>query len=169
MHLLVVPGNLYTDNSSIIMDYPKGTLQYFARALIAFLVKVISSFKIIPSGPKRTSVNVHASDAFSLVPDHSSTMEAAQEATVSSFSERLEKLESKLDELSSKSAEIPQEKEIAILESMNRIKCIESDLHKTNKVGFLFENIYTLHWPEQKLNLKNHIKKPDVFKLLYLF
>ncbi|CAL9158943.1 unnamed protein product [Musa hybrid cultivar] len=129
------PGKFSTDGHNAVKDaLEEGKLQYFARAVIAFLIKVLSFFLIFRSRPDRRLENVHPSDALSLIPDNNSTTEAAKEDKVTPLIERLEKLESMLNELSRKPAEIPQEKEHAIRESMNRIKSVEFDLHKTNKV-----------------------------------
>ncbi|CAL9043738.1 unnamed protein product [Musa banksii] len=129
------PGKFSTDGNNAVKDaLEEGKLQYFARAVIAFLIKVLSFFHIFRSRPNRRLENVHPSDALSLIPDNNSTTEAAKEDKVTPLIERLEKLESMLNELSRKPAEIPQEKEHAIRESMNRIKSVEFDLHKTNKV-----------------------------------
>ncbi|CAL9099342.1 unnamed protein product [Musa acuminata var. zebrina] len=129
------PGKFSTDGNNAVKDaLEEGKLQYFARAVIAFLIKVLSFFHIFRSRPNRRLENVHPSDALSLIPDNNSTTEDAKEDKVTPLIERLEKLESMLNELSRKPAEIPQEKEHAIRESMNRIKSVEFDLHKTNKV-----------------------------------
>ncbi|RWW16491.1 hypothetical protein GW17_00019625 [Ensete ventricosum] len=129
------PGNVSTDGHNAVKDdLEEGKLQYFARAVVAFLVKVLSFFHIFRSRPDRRLENVHPSDALSLMPDKNSTTEAAKEDKVTPLIERLEKLELMLNELSRKPAEIPQEKEHAIQESMNRIRSVEFDLHKTNKV-----------------------------------
>ncbi|URE05020.1 WD repeat-containing protein C2A9.03 [Musa troglodytarum] len=119
------PGKFSTDgHNSVKDDLEEGKLQYFARAVIAFLIKVLSFFHIFRSRPDRRLENVHPSDALSLMPDNNLTTEAAKEDKVTPLIERLEKLESMLNELSRKPAEIPQEKEHAIQESMNRIKSV---------------------------------------------
>lgn len=54
--------------------------------------------------------------------------------------ERLDRLESIFNQLMNKPPEIPREKDRVLLESFDRIKCIEHDLDKTKKVslGVLF-------------------------------
>ncbi|WOL13930.1 hypothetical protein Cni_G22710 [Canna indica] len=128
--------NEYADGSNINKDkdFPEGKFQYFARALVTFLVKILSFFHIFLSASERRLENVHPSEALNLIPNNISAVEASKENKVTPCIERLEKLESMLNELSIKRAEIPQEKEREILESMIRIKNVESDLHKTNKV-----------------------------------
>lgn len=50
--------------------------------------------------------------------------------------EKLKKLEAMVAELSSKPSRIPQEKDEMLVESMNRIRCMEYDLQKTKKALF---------------------------------
>lgn len=49
--------------------------------------------------------------------------------------ERIEKLEKMVEELKTKPARIPEEKEQMLEHSMERIKSVELDLDKTKKVG----------------------------------
>lgn len=51
--------------------------------------------------------------------------------------QRLQHLENVVTELVNKPVKIPPEKDDILLESMNRIKCIEYDLQKTKKVIML--------------------------------
>ncbi|CAL9046755.1 unnamed protein product [Musa banksii] len=128
-------GGLSTDRHNTIKDdAEEGKLQYISRALMKLLVKVLSFLRIFRRRPERRLENVHPSDVSSLIPDNHIVSEAVKEDKVTPYIERLEKLELILNELSRKPAEIPQEKEHAILDSMNRIKNVEFDLHKTNKV-----------------------------------
>lgn len=53
--------------------------------------------------------------------------------------ERLQHLESLVDDLYNKQTDIPQEKEDMLRESLNRIRSIEYDLQKTKKVVGKFE------------------------------
>lgn len=163
MFVFGLPGKFSTDGHNAVKDaLEEGKLQYFARAVIAFLIKVLSFFHIFRSRPDRRLENVHPSDALSLIPDNNSTTEAAKEDKVTPLIERLEKLESMLNELSRKPAEIPQEKEHAIRESMNRIKSVEFDLHKTNKVGLLYLRRYCVTYSSlnRKLSFKSQLTKP---------
>nr|TKW09824.1 hypothetical protein SEVIR_6G126600v2 [Setaria viridis] len=74
-----------------------------------------------PAEPEPVSDDYPAVETFSV--DH-----------ISPIIERLQRLEGKVDELGSKPPEIPLEKERSLLESWDRIKCIESDLERTKKV-----------------------------------
>ncbi|URD98366.1 CRAL/TRIO, N-terminal domain [Musa troglodytarum] len=120
--------------SNIGKDAGEGKLRSFARALVSFLVKMLSFLRILRSRQDRTLENVHPSDALDLTCNNNSTLETINENCITSYMERLQKLELIMNELSNKPAEIPQEKEHMILDSIDRIKCVEYDLHKTNKV-----------------------------------
>ncbi|XP_042462420.1 phosphatidylinositol/phosphatidylcholine transfer protein SFH13-like isoform X2 [Zingiber officinale] len=127
-------GNLSFEGHNATENEPRGKLQTFGRALITLLVKVLSFLGIFQSRTDQRLCSIHPSDRLSLIHDKHSNIESAKEDDVTPCIQRLDKLESLLNELSRKPAEIPQEKEQAIQDSMNRIKNVESDLHKTNKV-----------------------------------
>ncbi|KAJ8491245.1 hypothetical protein OPV22_012966 [Ensete ventricosum] len=120
-------------HNSIKDDTGEGKLDSFARTLVAFIIKMLSFFRILWSRQDRR-LNVHLSNALDLACNKNSTTEARKEDCVTSYMERLQKLEVIINELSNKPAEIPREKEQMILDSMDRIKCVEFDIHKTNKV-----------------------------------
>ncbi|CAD5165291.1 phosphatidylinositol/phosphatidylcholine transfer protein SFH13 isoform X1 [Musa acuminata AAA Group] len=126
-------GNSIAGKHNNIKDDTEGKLDSFARTLVAFLIKMLSFFRILWSRQDRR-LNVHLSNALDLACNKNSTTEALKEDCVTSCMERLQKLELMLNELSNKPAEIPREKEHMILDSMDRIKCVEFDIHKTNKV-----------------------------------
>lgn len=113
----------------------EGTFHRFIKLLLALIVKVFAFFHIAygqhemrvnnplpPAEPEPVSDDYPAVDTFSV--DH-----------ISPIIERLQRLEGKVDELGSKPPEIPLEKERSLLESWDRIKCIESDLERTKKVN----------------------------------
>ncbi|XP_074591280.1 phosphatidylinositol/phosphatidylcholine transfer protein SFH13-like [Curcuma longa] len=124
-------GTLSFEGHNTTENVSRGRLQSFGRRLITLLVKVLSFLLILRS---RSHQRLHTSDRLSLITDKHSNLGSAKEDEVALCIQRLDKLESLFNELSRKPAEIPQEKEHAILDSMNRIKNIELDLHKTNKV-----------------------------------
>ncbi|CAL5006885.1 unnamed protein product [Urochloa decumbens] len=111
----------------------EGTFHCLIRLLLALIVKVFAFFHIAyqretrinnplpPAEPEPVSDEHPAVETFSV--DH-----------ISPVIERLQRLEGKVDELGSKPPGIPLEKERSLLESWDRIKCIESDLERTKKV-----------------------------------
>jgi hypothetical protein len=114
----------------------EGKFYHFLRLMLALIVRVFALFHIVGSHPETTMVdnplplaelepisgNNPAEEAFSV--DH-----------ISPIIGRLQRLESRVDELSNKPAEFPVEKEQSLLESWDRIKSIESDLERTKKVN----------------------------------
>lgn len=68
--------------------------------------------------------------------DSSSHLSEAKIEDIHPCLQRLQHLESVVTELVNKPTKIPPEKEDMLLESMNRIKCIEYDLQKTKKALF---------------------------------
>ena len=66
--------------------------------------------------------------------DHLASHDAKQDSILPCL-ERLQRLEELVAELNTKPTKIPPEKDIMILESLNRIKSIEYDLQKTKEVS----------------------------------
>lgn len=60
---------------------------------------------------------------------------------ITAYMERLQRVELILNQLSSKPAEIPVDKERMILDSMDRIRGVEFDLQMANKVSIYSRNI----------------------------
>ncbi|KAL6640099.1 hypothetical protein ACP70R_022409 [Stipagrostis hirtigluma subsp. patula] len=131
-----VPGPSSNRRGTIVPKevLDEGKFYRFVKLLLALIVKVFAFFHIIygqqatrvnnplpPPEPEPNSDDHPAVETFSL--DH-----------ISPVIERLQRLEGKVDELGSKPPEIPLEKERSLLESWDRIKCIESDLERTKKV-----------------------------------
>ncbi|OEL23316.1 Phosphatidylinositol/phosphatidylcholine transfer protein SFH8, partial [Dichanthelium oligosanthes] len=112
----------------------EGTFHHFIRLLLDFIVKVFAFFHIA-YGQQETRVNnpLPPVEPEPISDDHPA-VETFSVDRISPVIERLQRLEGKVDELGSKPPEIPLEKERSLLESWNRIKCIESDLERTKKV-----------------------------------
>uniref|UniRef100_A0A1D1XLR8 Sec14 cytosolic factor n=1 Tax=Anthurium amnicola TaxID=1678845 RepID=A0A1D1XLR8_9ARAE len=105
-----------------------------ARAVVAFVVKLLSIFQILASRLERRLTNVHPSTTLVHSPDRNQTVEPVKEDCLSPCLERLQRLEMMCNEISNKPAQIPVEKERVLLESWDRIKSIEFDLERTKKV-----------------------------------
>ncbi|CAO2206480.1 unnamed protein product [Urochloa humidicola] len=112
----------------------EGTFHRFIRLLLALIVKVFAFFHIA-YGQQETRVNNPLPPAEpEPVSDEHPAVETFSVDHISPVIERLQRLEGKVDELGSKPPGIPLEKERSLLESWDRIKCIESDLERTKKV-----------------------------------
>nr|XP_029118517.1 phosphatidylinositol/phosphatidylcholine transfer protein SFH13 [Elaeis guineensis] len=136
----LVSGSLGNDRCKQTKeDVEEGNLRYLARALVAFLVKLVSFFRVFVCRQERRLENIHPSDTLVPAPEvpapesHPS-VEVVKENNFGPCLERLQRLELMFNELSNKPAEIPQEKERVLLDSWDRIKSIEFDLEKTKKV-----------------------------------
>ncbi|KAJ6848082.1 phosphatidylinositol/phosphatidylcholine transfer protein SFH13-like [Iris pallida] len=113
----------------------EGRLRYLTRALVAFLVKVLSLIRILGCRREGRLENIHPSDMLVHVAnDENTDAETVEEDQLAPCLERLQKLEVMLSELRSKPADIPMDKEQMLQESWDRIKSIEFDLDKTKKV-----------------------------------
>jgi hypothetical protein len=113
----------------------EGTVHRFFRLLLALIVKVFAFFHIAYD-QQETRVNNPLPPAEpEPVSDDHPAVETFSVDRISPIIERLQRLEGKVDELGSKPPGIPLEKERSLLESWDRIKCIESDLERTKKVS----------------------------------
>ncbi|KAK1272967.1 hypothetical protein QJS04_geneDACA007882 [Acorus gramineus] len=115
------------------------SLRYFARTLLAFLVKLLSLARILGFERRRVVGTVHPSISSEPNQDDHAKEQAVKEEQILPCLERLQRLEMILGELSTKPPEIPLEKAQMIHQSLDRIKAIEFDLEKTKKVS-LTEN-----------------------------
>ncbi|XVF03535.1 hypothetical protein REPUB_Repub05bG0002500 [Reevesia pubescens] len=114
------------------------TIHSVAKMLIALLVRLAAFIRTVrfdfwikpnyihPSILMESNTNSHSN---STAPE-----DFNEEDLVLPCIERLQKLEKAFKELSSKPAEIPIEKEKMLMESLDRIKSVEFDLHKTKQV-----------------------------------
>lgn len=130
------PANLANNGQNTTKDdAEEGSLRYLARTFVAVLVKVLSLLRILRCRRERRLENIHPLDTMAPTSNHDMAVEAVvEEDRVGPCLERLQKLELTFNELSSKPAQIPLEKERVLQESWNRIKCIEFDLDKTKRV-----------------------------------
>ncbi|KAF8766046.1 hypothetical protein HU200_007891 [Digitaria exilis] len=112
----------------------EGSFHRFFRLLLTLMFKVFAFFHIA-YGQQETRVNnpVPPAEPEPISDDHPA-VETFSIDHISPIIERLQRLEGKVDELGSKPPEIPLEKEQSLLESWDRIKCMESDLERTKKV-----------------------------------
>ncbi|KAM7252441.1 hypothetical protein ACFE04_024324 [Oxalis oulophora] len=112
-------------------------IQYLARMLISFMVKLVSFSCNVPFELlRRRDDVVHPSG---LIEEHNASRHSLSEVVneedrLLPCVERLEKLEKVLKEYNSKPAAIPPEKDQMLVESLHRIKSVEADLDKTKRV-----------------------------------
>lgn len=134
----MISGNSVHDmrNNNEADSGERSVLHYLARAAVAFLLKVLSIFRIFSCRQERQLEDVHLSETLVPSPRRQEAVQVVEEDRVSPCLERLQRLEIAFNQLSTKPPEIPQEKERVLLDSFDRIKSIEYDLEKTKKVSF---------------------------------
>ncbi|KAA8523495.1 hypothetical protein F0562_009918 [Nyssa sinensis] len=107
-----------------------------ARTMLSFMVKLLAYMRSLPFEMWRRQNNVHPSNVIEDKPDgrtHDSEAITVEDRVLPCV-KRLQRLETLLEELSKKPAEIPLEKDQMLLQSLDRIKSIEFDLEKTKRV-----------------------------------
>lgn len=125
---------------------------------MSFTTKLFALSPNVPFAYWRRHADIYPSNAVEDGTEHCrlSTVDAeavSEEDRVLPCVQRLQRLESLLEELEQKPAEIPLEKEQMLLQSLNRIKTVELDLEKTKTVNY---QLY-LHDLFETLNLEKLI------------
>lgn len=111
-------------------------VQSVTSSLLSFMIKLVALVRSVQFIWKRQR-DVHPSN---LLENPTNSNPPAVEAVNSAEDpvhpcmERLQKLEQAFEELKSKPAEIPVEKDQMLMDSLQRIKSVESDLEKTKRV-----------------------------------
>ncbi|KAL2495792.1 Phosphatidylinositol/phosphatidylcholine transfer protein SFH13 [Forsythia ovata] len=115
------------------------SFRYMARTLIPFMVKFFAFIRNAPVEYWRRQTNIYPSNALEDEPEphnHSPVNAEAfsEQNRILPCVQRLQRLESLLEEFNKKPPEIPLEKEQMIQQSLDRIKSVEFDLEKTKRV-----------------------------------
>ncbi|KAL2523841.1 Phosphatidylinositol/phosphatidylcholine transfer protein SFH13 [Abeliophyllum distichum] len=114
----------------------KRSFSFMTKTLISFMVKIFALIHNVPFVYWRRQTNAYPSNALGGEPKLDSHPPANAEAVCDQFLpcvQRLQRLETLLEELNKKPAEIPLEKDQMLKQSMDRIKSIELDLEKTKR------------------------------------
>uniref|UniRef100_A0A0E0K4K7 CRAL-TRIO domain-containing protein n=1 Tax=Oryza punctata TaxID=4537 RepID=A0A0E0K4K7_ORYPU len=122
------PGHVPNDGEG---DADHGILKYISRKVLGVILEVLSFLRIFIRHRQQLE---NACPHTTTVHSNQADLQIIKEDRVNPCLERLERLESMFDQLSRKPPEIPQDKDRAIQDSFDRIKCIEFDLEKTKKV-----------------------------------
>ncbi|CAA6670139.1 unnamed protein product [Spirodela intermedia] len=110
------------------------SVRSIASSLVAFLVKLLSFFREVACGLERRLANVDPPERPPPPPSEATAAIEGGGHLGPCLEERLRRLEVMCQEISSKPAQIPEEKDRVLLDSWDRIKSIEFDLEKTKKV-----------------------------------
>lgn len=134
-----------TDNVSQ-QRLPKKTISHLTKLVLNFIERVLALISFILPRLRRSLVLKHSLKRTENGLRTELEVRSSQEKCLPPFIEneplhpcwqRLQHLEMLVTELVKKPAQIPPEKENMILESLSRIKSIESDLQKTKRVRYL--------------------------------
>ncbi|GMI63829.1 hypothetical protein like AT1G55690 [Hibiscus trionum] len=137
-------SNFYFEGTSIAILFDtvkekmgRRKIHSMAKMLITLLVKLVAFVRAFQCGFWRMPNNIHHLNMMeSNTKSHSNSTapKVVNEDHVLPCIERLQKVEKAFEELSNKPAGIPIEKEKMLMESLDRIKSVELDLHKTKQV-----------------------------------
>ncbi|KAK3130354.1 hypothetical protein QOZ80_6BG0492450 [Eleusine coracana subsp. coracana] len=104
------------------------TLETYARGLAAVLIKIASFFHLFACRHERIVEDVYPYTATAQPKPQS-----IKEEDMSACLQRLEKLESLCNHLMCKPPDMPKEKEVLLLQSLDRIKSLEAELESTKR------------------------------------
>ncbi|XP_039795645.1 phosphatidylinositol/phosphatidylcholine transfer protein SFH8-like isoform X2 [Panicum virgatum] len=102
------------------------TLEDLARGLATVLVRISSLFHFFVCRQETMTGNVH-----SYAEGEQGNPQTVRDGDMSACLQRLEKLESLCNHMMSKPPDMPQDKELVLLQSLDRIKSLEADLERT--------------------------------------
>lgn len=133
------PGTVAIHWFDIIQEkVVKKSFRFMSRTMIPFIVKIFVIIRNVPFDSWRRQTDIYQSNSLEEQPqNHSSVNPRAigEGDQVLPCVQRLQKLEKLLEELNNKRHEIPMEKEQMLQQSMDRIKCVETDLEKTKRAS----------------------------------
>ncbi|KAI3456744.1 hypothetical protein Pfo_013407 [Paulownia fortunei] len=117
----------------------KRSFRYMSRTFVSIMIKLFAFIRNVPVEYWRRLSNVYTPNGLQSDPEpntHSYVHLKAvtEEDRVRPCVQRLQRLESLLEELNNKPAEIPVDKDHILQQSLDRIKCVEYDLEKTKRV-----------------------------------
>ncbi|KAL2245162.1 UNVERIFIED_CONTAM: Phosphatidylinositol/phosphatidylcholine transfer protein SFH13 [Sesamum indicum] len=117
----------------------KRSFQYMSKTLLSIPIKLFAFIRNVPVEYWRSQSNIYPPNGLENEPEpntHSSihVKAVAEEDRILPCVQRLQRLESLLEQLNSKPAEIPIEKDQILQQSLDRIKCVEFDLENTKRV-----------------------------------
>ncbi|KAL3503689.1 hypothetical protein ACH5RR_038138 [Cinchona calisaya] len=115
----------------------KRSFRFMSRTMIQFIVKLFVVIRNVPVDYWRRQTNIYPSNSLEERRENQSSLNVratGEGNQVLPCVQRLQRLEKLLEELNNKRHEIPREKEQMLQQSMDRIKCVETDLEKTKRV-----------------------------------
>ncbi|KAL0399043.1 UNVERIFIED_CONTAM: Phosphatidylinositol/phosphatidylcholine transfer protein SFH13 [Sesamum radiatum] len=136
----IVSGTLVTYWLDAIQEkLVKRSFQYMLRTSLSILIKLFAFIRNVPVEYWRRQSNIYPPNGLENEPEpngHASipVKAVAEEDRILPCVLRVQRLESLLEQLNCKPAEIPIEKDQILQQSLDRIKCVEFDLENTKRV-----------------------------------
>ncbi|KAI7743580.1 hypothetical protein M8C21_000779 [Ambrosia artemisiifolia] len=129
---------LVRDAQSDILPANETTRRGTTKKVVDFICKVISCIFLLLEFGKFLTRNIIKSyqNQQQDQPQTADDLHRQKEHFLQPFVEKLKQLEALVIELSSKPSRIPEEKDVILAESLNRIRSMEFDLQKTKKALF---------------------------------
>lgn len=118
----------------------ESTSWYITKTIILLLIRLWRFFldfstvqvrRLVQTPPSTVQVQAQPSPPLAV---KQPVLQQTSELNVKPCLERLDRLEAVFNQLMNKPPEIPREKDRVLMESFDRIKCIEHDLEKTKKI-----------------------------------
>ncbi|KAF0896051.1 hypothetical protein E2562_018169 [Oryza meyeriana var. granulata] len=122
-------------NNAYNMDgaIARRSLENFIKVVVTAFIKLLSFLRLFISRPARRLENADSCTLPVPAEEKPQTQSIRDDDTTACL-QRLDSLESLCNHLASRPPEIPREKEHMLLNSFERIKCIEADLERTKRV-----------------------------------
>ncbi|XP_052165492.1 phosphatidylinositol/phosphatidylcholine transfer protein SFH6-like [Oryza glaberrima] len=121
------------NNGHLDGAFARRSLQNFIQVVVTTFIKLLSFLRLFISRPVRRLENVH-SCTVPVPSEEKPEPRSIRDDDMTMCLQRLDSLESLCNHLASRPPEIPREKEHMLLNSFERIKCIEADLERTKRV-----------------------------------
>lgn len=122
------------NNGHLDGAFARRSLQNFIQVVVTTFIKLLSFLRLFISRPVRRLENVH-SCTVPVPSEEKPEPRTIRDDDMTMCLQRLDSLESLCNHLASRPPEIPREKEHMLLNSFERIKCIEADLERTKRVS----------------------------------
>jgi hypothetical protein len=121
------------NNGHLDGAFARRSLQNYIQVVVTTFIKLLSFLRLFISRPVRRLENVH-SCTVPVPSEEKPEPRSIRDDDMTMCLQRLDSLESLCNHLASRPPEIPREKEHMLLNSFERIKCIEADLERTKRV-----------------------------------
>uniref|UniRef100_A0A0D9X9C0 CRAL-TRIO domain-containing protein n=1 Tax=Leersia perrieri TaxID=77586 RepID=A0A0D9X9C0_9ORYZ len=121
-------NNAYKVDGSIV----RRSLENFIQVVVITFIKLLSFIVLLVSRPVRRLENVHSCPV-TVPAEEKPQPRSIRDDEMTACLQRLDSLELMCNHLASRPPEIPKEKEHMLLNSFERIKCIEADLERTKR------------------------------------